>query len=272
MPELWPATFGARALLPVNGAKHWTVELSSLSDPRFAALGTPDADGLKGAKFFGYWKAAPADDARVLGRFDNGDVWLVGKPVGFGRVLVMTSGLEGMWNNLPVRSAYVHLMHRLAAYAAEGRTRPLNLRPGEEITAFMGPDEVAALSGPLGSPETGLSAVLSNTTRQGRRLAVYAGRLDTGGLYVLRRVGGDRGDEAYVSVYDDRAEGDVQGLDDEQQEAVCRQIPWRVVRTPDELRAFIAEQVGGKEIHAWIIASVLGLLFVESWLSRQVGA
>ncbi len=269
----WPARCGAApTVLPTSGVTFWRVQLSSLEHPCFQALNTHDADGLSGVKVFGYWPAVLAAGAEPLARFDNGDLWMAGRKLGFGRVLMMTSGLSGIWNNLPVLSGYAHFVHRSIGYVTAGLEAPLNVRRGDEIVALDPADALTVLVGPLGGSEETVSYVLASGVREGRPVKIYAGTVPRNGLYALRTVIGGRTDERFVSVYDDRLESEVAPLDAEGESRVVEQFGWRILRDEAEVRRYLAESTGGREAYVWLIGLLLALLFAESWLTWKVGA
>ncbi len=274
-PLLANAAFERRQMRPLSGTAFWSLDLSSFSAPVFAALDTHDADGPRGTKFYGYWSAAREEDGEprtVLARLDNGAPWLLGRRLGFGRVLVMTSGLSGAWNSLPVRGAYVHMVHRLVAYTTGGRRAPMNVRRGEPILAYVPENTHTVMTGPLEAPASPETRPLAARVREGRPIAAYDGALAHNGLYELRTLGGGAPRKRFAAVYDDRQEGDVTCLDEEAARAIVDRFGWSVVRDEASLRTWIEERAGGRELYALVLAALAFLLFAESWLSWKVGS
>lgn len=267
----WPARFGATpAVRPTSGINCWSIQLGTLAHPCFQALDTRDSDGLSGVKIFGYWPAELATGAEALARLDNGDLWLAGRQCGFGRVLMLTSGLSGSWNNLPVLGSYAHFLHRSLAYVTAGQEAPLNVRRGDEIVALGAAETVTILAGPLGGREETVNHVLATGVREGRPVKTYTGTLALNGLYALRTVTGGKTEERLVSVYDDRSEGEVAPLTAPDESRLVEQFGWRILRNTAEVRRYLAESGGGRETYVWLIALLLLLLFAESWLSWKV--
>ncbi|MBF0245642.1 MAG: hypothetical protein HQL31_10300, partial [Planctomycetes bacterium] len=272
MASFLPVRFLNKTLLPLNGPEFFSVQLSSLLPPVFSSLSSKDADGLKGIKFYGCWQTEVLPEAEVLGRLDNGAPWLVGKSWGFGRIIAMSSGLSGQWNNLPVSGSYVHFLYRLMAYASAGSTLPLNLPRGGEVAVRRRASDLYTLFGPLGSESLGVTLPLSNVTRHAEPLAVCAAGLASNGQYVVRSADGKDSAETLISIYDGREEGEVQALTELEVTKLQQVGGWEIIRDARMLDEFLRKQAGGQEIYAWLIGAWLALLFVESWLSWKVGS
>ena len=58
-------------------------------------------------------------DARLLGTFSNGRPFLIERPYGRGRVLMLTTSLDNGWTSLPLSNFYLPFVQSLARYAAE---------------------------------------------------------------------------------------------------------------------------------------------------------
>jgi hypothetical protein len=271
LSPLWPARYGSvPAVLPTSGIKYWSIQLATLAHPCFQALDTRDSDGLSGVKIFGYWPAELAPGAESLARLDNGDLWLAGRQLGFGRVLMLTSGLSGIWNNLPVLGSYAHFLHRSLAYVTAGQEAPLNVRRGDEIVVRGAAETVTILTGPLGGRGEPVNQVLATGVRDGQPVKFYAGTLTLNGVYALRTVVGSRTEERLVSVYDDRAEGEVAPFTAQEESRLVEQFGWRILRDEGEVRRYLSESGGGRETYVWLIGLLLVLLFAESWFSWKV--
>lgn len=57
-------------------------------------------------------------DGRVVARFDDGSPALVEGRRGKGRVLIWATGLDRLWNNLPLQPVYLPFVHRMARFLA----------------------------------------------------------------------------------------------------------------------------------------------------------
>lgn len=85
------------------------------SHPVFEVFRTPRAGGFSGVHFFRY-RALDPKDHRVLARFDDGGAAMVERRVGAGRVVAWTTSLDGSWNDLAVKPAFLPFMRQVAVF------------------------------------------------------------------------------------------------------------------------------------------------------------
>lgn len=86
------------------------------SHPALSLFGSAQSGDLSAARFYRY-RALQADSG-VLARFDDGAAAVIEQRVGTGRVLVMASSLDGLWNDLPRQPVFLPFVHQLAQYAS----------------------------------------------------------------------------------------------------------------------------------------------------------
>ena len=89
-------------------------------------LGAGDAPALAEADLFAYRVLAPREGSSVLARLDTGDPWIVERPHGKGRVLLLASALDAEAGTLPVNPDFVPFAHELILHLGAGR----DVRPG----------------------------------------------------------------------------------------------------------------------------------------------
>jgi hypothetical protein len=90
----------------------------------FEPFRAPRSGDFSAARFYGYRRVTPANDAQVLARFDDGAPALVERSVGQGRVLVWTSTLDLLWSDLAIKPVYLPFVHQMARFLADYRERP----------------------------------------------------------------------------------------------------------------------------------------------------
>jgi hypothetical protein len=90
-----------------------------LGHPAMRVFAAEDS-AFSDARFWRAFALTPAknDGAKVLARFSNTDCALVERRVGKGRVILAAFPADAAWTNLPLKSAYLPLMHQLCRYAA----------------------------------------------------------------------------------------------------------------------------------------------------------
>ncbi len=126
------------------------------SHPAMAAFKDGAGGDLSTAKFHRFFTVQPdaADtDARVLARFTDGSPCLIEKRFGQGRTVLFTSSCDLKWTNLPLKPAFVPLMHRLAYYLVSGVDERFNLTVGEKIVQGLRAEAAsrpATMTNPLG--------------------------------------------------------------------------------------------------------------------------
>lgn len=153
-PDDWPAL--AERLLPrpaapidrldTHGA---TLGFLDRTHPIFDVFSTPHSGDFSAARFYRYWNVTPAPGDRELARFDDGHVALLERRVGRGRVLVLTSPLDGVWNDFPLQPVFLPVLRQAATYAAGySETRPwAQVGDVTTIAASATPAVVVAPSG-----------------------------------------------------------------------------------------------------------------------------
>ena len=108
--------------LDTHGA---TLGFLDRTHPIFNVFSTPHSGDFSAARFYRYWNVTPAPGDRELARFDAGHVALLERRVGRGRVLVLTSALDGVWSDFPLQPIFLPVLREAATYAAGySETRP----------------------------------------------------------------------------------------------------------------------------------------------------
>jgi hypothetical protein len=126
--------------------------------PALAVFSGEAREGLLGTRTDRYLLARPnkggpgSGDARVLAAFDDGAPALVEGHRGKGRVLLFTSTADRSWTDWPIRTSFLPVLQRLAAYltgglderrqaaSTVGERRTIRLSEGEALVALVGPD------------------------------------------------------------------------------------------------------------------------------------
>jgi hypothetical protein len=105
------------------------------------------------ARFNESWTVKPQETADVLMTYDDGSPAAVEWQVGEGRSLLFASSLDLEWNNLPLQSMYLPLIHETLKYLANTPEKKASYLVGESISAdHMARD--SELLDPAGEPLT----------------------------------------------------------------------------------------------------------------------
>jgi len=71
---------------------------------------------LNTAQFFAYVESEPKKGASVLAKYENGSAAIVESPKEDRGLLVITSGMDGVANDLPLKPAFLPLLHEMVHY------------------------------------------------------------------------------------------------------------------------------------------------------------
>jgi len=192
------------------------------------------------------------DDDRVLIRLQNGDPFVIERPVGQGRLLLVAVQLDNRWSDLPARPVFVSFVIEAARYLAG-----INDIDRAYLTGASLPLAVAGFSsGQVVDPEGNTLLSLADTTRDQQI------KLDKPGFYEVYTPQG----ETVVAANIDPRESDLARIDqpvlDRWQDAIAGQVP--VAGT-----AFSIEEENTIELWHWILLILAGIAIGESILGNM---
>ena len=72
------------------------------------------------AKMYGYRRVAASEQAVVLARYEDGAAALIESASGRGKILLLTTTLDGSWTDLPLKPSYLPLIRQMTRYLVEG--------------------------------------------------------------------------------------------------------------------------------------------------------
>lgn len=107
--------FGPSAGVSGDRSDYFAVGALDTTHPALRGL-----DTMRAVKFFRHAAIMPAAEDRVLASLENGGPLLLERPLGDGRVLLLTSSLDREWNDLPVQPVFVPLIAGLANHMLGG--------------------------------------------------------------------------------------------------------------------------------------------------------
>jgi hypothetical protein len=230
-----------------------------LSHPIFNFLrGRPDP--IPSATIARYFHAIPRrTDAQVLASYASGSAMLIAGNFGHGRVLLITTPLDGTWSTLPLGNFYLPMVQSMARFLAARPNR--NLAPGEPIVAqFDTGEELAAV---VTSPDGARRNVPLEPA--GDAVEVRYTATAQPGIYT---VASGRQLQHFV-VISPREESDLIPLPPQRWQDLSRQLGFTLVdmtRTP--IASVAVDQHSTHEMWAVLLAGVLALGLTELVLGR----
>jgi hypothetical protein len=249
---------GTRATIVSQHYEHPCLEM--FNDPRNGNLS--DAD-------IRLWYKMREDTSRtgdagitVLARLDTGDPFLVERKFGEGRVIECAVPCDAEWTNLPARPFYLPLMQQLVTYLASKVYPPRNVEVGKPLVAFL-PASDAGKKGVLTDPEGRAREVPIQP--KGTRAIAEFGETQRPGLYVLDAPNNNR---IHFVVNVDRKESDLSQLSDAEVQSVAKAMGASVVKSFNDYHALDQQRRFGQEIWQFLLAVVVGLIFIEMLLEQ----
>ena len=162
-----------------------------------------DNGGWAETKFF-YAASVDPGEARVAARLSDGTPLLLDRQIGEGHVLLLTSGLENLTNDLPLHPVFVAFVDKSARYLS-GRGRISGSQP---VDSFLQLRSAAAPMGEVANVE-----VIDPDGRRPLSLSeartAQTFRLQRTGFYQVRFANGR---DAVIGVNPDRRESDLQPI------------------------------------------------------------
>lgn len=275
-----PGFFNSQPWMParLEDRKERTATPTHPSPPSFqgpfAPFGQGTSPALGEADLFAYRVLAPAPGASVLARLDTGDPWIVARPQGEGRVLLLAAAVDAGAGTLPVNPDFVPLVHEWTLHLAAGR-EPRVLPPGEPLVFDLDPPpdgEVKTLA--LQTP-TGATVNLPVTRSAGSAQVRYDAPTEPGVYRLsLPGSGGDAPTYDYATVAADPREFDLAPLDPTEAGALAQGWPLAFESAPGRLTAHLDTPQGQGRHEVWrpLILAALAGLCVEIYLTRRLAA
>jgi hypothetical protein len=209
---------------------------------------------------------AEAGLPQVVLSFADGTPAVMERTFGLGRVVLFSSTADTAWNDLPVRPAFVPLLHRTLGAVVQRQDEGLNLRVGGKFTRrvsneFLGKD--AAFTNPRKEA----------ATRELRRIDMVQGspvmqydRTDDAGLYAVTVT--DPQLELSFATQPDPDESNLDDLSSEQYQALKSVAEIYNWGPGFSLRQLVERQRSGVEFWSMLIAAALVLALCESFLGQ----
>jgi hypothetical protein len=243
--------------------------------PVFEVFNTPRSGDFSAARFFRYWPVTAGADDRQLARFGDSRVALLERRVGSGRVLLWSSDLDGLWNDVPLQPVFLPFLRQAATYASGYKDDRLAATVGQAVSP-------AVLFGDDAPPADSAAARAANTKQmhyvaimpsgKQERFGVPGGpvtlELAEQGFYELKRTSGAEFETRLLPVNIDLTESDLVPLDTGLLDAA---VAPRSVEEQTKAAALLPRDVERRQSVWWYLVVVaLLLLGIETLLSNRL--
>lgn len=240
----------------------------SFNGPALGPFAQGDAPALARAGLFAYRVLEPATGSAVVARLDTGDPWIVERPLGRGRVLLLAGPLDAEGGTLPVNPDFVPWVHTLVYSLADAAVAERPHRPGESLRVPLPASVDATLQrvtvlGPDGREQT------ARVERTGPRAEACLDAADAPGLYEFQLPDGSR---AHALVESDPRESEPEPLATAEAGTLARGWPLSFATDPEQLTARLLSAGGGGPRPLWklLVLAALGGLCLEVFATRRL--
>jgi hypothetical protein len=223
-------------------------------------------ESIKSARVWGYSRVSVSGKS-VLISLANGDPLLIEQKVGPGRVIFITTSADRDWSDLPVKTAYLPLIHSLTNYLAGGKRGVLDggISVGSAKALSLPPSYVGKtirITKPNKQP-----AEVAMSAAQDRALGSFEDN-DVAGIYRLTLLtGGDQesGTAQLYAVNSPFLESRLEEISERELQAKLNPVRADVV--PIETL-----QQGGtrRDLALPLLGLLLGTLLLEGWFAQRI--
>ena len=200
-----------------------------------------------------------AGQAHVAARLSDGTPLLLDKQVGEGRVLLFTSGLENLTNDLPLHPVFVAFVDRAARYLSGSE----QLSGSKLVDSFV---QLRAATEPLGAVPN--VEVIDPDGRRplslGEARTAQTLRLERAGFYQIRFANGS---DAVIGVNPDRRESDLEPMGEDVQQLWSGSSGGGATATAAS--AQVEVKYRSVSLWWWVMLLALALVVAESALASD---
>ncbi len=235
-----------------------------------APLGRGESPALAGADLFEYRLLIPAKGSVVRARLDTGDPWIVERPFGRGRVVLVAGAIDAEGGTLPVNPDFVPLAHELIYHLASAVSTCHASHLNEPLFVNINPAPPAGVTSlPVTTPG-GLHASAPVVRSEGKTQV----RIDDTAESGIYRVELPKppGGQAFATVAADNGESDPRRLEPAAAQAIAEVLPIRFEAAPafSLSRIFATTARQRHEIWRYLILATLAGLCLEVWMTRRI--
>ncbi len=225
-PNKWPSAAGQLMARPDGSPIDRMAERGATfgfidrSHPVFEVFSGPRTGDFSAARFFRYWPVTAGPEDRQLARYGDSRPALLERRVGKGRVLLWTSDMDGLWNDVPLQPIFLPFLRQAATYAAGYQDDRLIAMVGQALSpATMFGDDAptgdSVITQPSAAGSTQYTAIMPSKkqVRFGVPGAPATLELAEQGFYEIKRTVGSDVDARLLAVNVDLNESDLASFD-----------------------------------------------------------
>jgi len=264
LARLCPAAIEEALGSPTQRSSYLTIDRIDGDHPVFQIFQRDGETSFSSPRFFMAYDVAPGEQVSTLASFNNGSPALLESRTGRGRVLFMATAVDPGWTDLPVRGAFIPLLHRSVHYLATAQPSD-----GQELVVgnALSRDLTAVPGGETISCETpgGERVILRPAGQRGYTLVTYE-KTDEPGIY--RFYLGEQLLSAFA-VNTDLAESDLRRLEMDRARSLLGTERVFAVAPDADLETSILQSRYGRELWKAALWGVFLLLAAEMVLGRS---
>jgi len=264
LARLCPAVIQEALGNPTQRSAYLTIDRIDGDHPVFQIFQRDGEISFSSPRFFMTYDVEPGEQVSALASFSNGSPALLESRTGRGRALFMATAVDPGWTDLPVRGAFIPLLHRSVHYLATAQPAD-----GQELLvgATLSRDLAAVPEGQAVSCETpgGDRIILRPAGQRGYSLVTYE-KTDQPGIY---RFYLGEGLLSAFAVNTDLAESDLKRLETDRARALLGSEGVFAVGPDAELETAILQSRYGRELWKAALWGVFLLLAAEMVLGRS---
>ncbi len=145
--EALPVTLGESVFVERDRNRpFYSMTTFERSHPVFDALEQNARLTLNTAQFFAFSDLEPKTDTLELVKFEDGSAAMVESGEGDRGLIVMGSTVDNQWNDFPLRTSFVPMVHETVRYLAGYQDQRSSYQLGEAVTVAANDDGVAVIT------------------------------------------------------------------------------------------------------------------------------
>ena len=255
--------------------RYFTLTNLDYSHPTFSSFSGPRSGGLSSVRFYqiqslsleqgGSGEGGSA--VQVLARYNNGLPAVLERSYGAGKVILITSGIEALSSDFPLRVAYLPWLHRTVSYLAAGVNQAQQFTVGEPAIIPVRLADLDARCTVL-DPERHTHSL--SVSVEGTKAGVVYRSPELPGIYRLTLDRAGRQQKRIFVANLDPEESDLSPISDQDLRKLSQRAPQITVCTPDRLSSVALGGRRGVELWRKLLFLALVVALAECLLAEHL--